>query len=243
MQRIRYVFFSRASQFAVHTQLIGLAFHHGRFRQDALFLLRSFERHVERQPSFLASLQPYDGQLVGKRGERLALVVDTPALIQRACYGIGEAQRTTVAGGRQMRCGEGQNQVAHRLVDHAMARHRAIGRDAVHSQILRPLVVATVDGRPDFGQCLQCLRVRIVIGRPAPERILVQLDGITLQTAVDHSPQTAVTQWQRLDPMGGRTVVPQRLCEKGLCPSCEEHSRHERNTAYYHYRLINFVVL
>ena len=48
----------------------------------------------------------------------------------------------------------------------------------------------------------------VMMGRPAPEGLLVELDLLAVGTAIDHRPEMGVADGQSLQPVGGGLVVP-----------------------------------
>ena len=70
------------------------------------------------------------------------------------------------------------------------------------------IFLAVVDQLPYIGQLRLCFRTIVVVGRTAPERLLVELDLFNISTAIDHTTQMGVAYRQSLQPVGSGFIIP-----------------------------------
>ena len=76
-------------------------------------------------------------------------------------------------------------------------------------QRLRLAVAALENQAADLRQRLAGRGIGVVVGRTAPDGLLVELEPLVLRIAEDHGAQPAVAQRQSLLPYPGRSVVMQ----------------------------------
>ena len=91
--------------------------------------------------------------------------------------------------------------------------HRQVGLGVRAHHLLAELVslgeLAREDQAADLGQGLQGLGVVAVLRPARPERVVVERDPLGRHTAVDHGPQPAVADRQRLEPLLRRPLIPE----------------------------------
>ena len=85
-------------------------------------------------------------------------------------------------------------------------------RTARHGFVHQPLRLGNlpcIQVRPDFRQILPKIRIDTVYLSPVPHTLLIQLNPLTVGTAVNHCTHSAVSYGKRLFPLYSRLRVPQ----------------------------------
>ena len=73
---------------------------------------------------------------------------------------------------------------------------------------MRLILLAIVDQLSHTRQVGLRLGTVVIVGRTAPERLLIQLDLLGVRSAIDHRSEGGVAHGQGLQPLTGGLVVP-----------------------------------
>ena len=101
---------------------------------------------------------------------------------------------------------EVEPQRADRLVGHTVG---GAGTDVTAAQLLGLGVLPGKEQHPNRVQPCGIVGMHVVMGRATPYALLVELQLLALDAAIDHSTHTAVADGKGLDPLRSGTVVLQ----------------------------------
>ncbi len=169
-----------------------------------MMLKGCIQLEVQGELAFLARLDMADEYAVCQRGEGSTGIQHPVHHKAGGCHGLGQVQFTLVLLHLALQI-HLDVQVCHRQEPHAAGTRHEILVD----ESLCLLLLALEDEPSHLRQICQGLLAVVVVRTAAPESLLVQLDSLVERSAKYHRPEVRVADGQCLQPVAGRSIIPQ----------------------------------
>src|SRR5688572_19727105 len=154
------------------------------------------KRSRERYTVWFTRRQSYHDHAVRKGGEDFSGVSNVAGYIRDLRYGPFNVEFAVVVAVLVV-SREIQVKIAHRLKHLPM---RFFCNDGFVREVLGFFLPSSKDEPSDFGQGRQRFRIIVSIRTPAPNGMLIQLNGFPFNVAIDHRAQSPISYWQCILP-------------------------------------------